>query len=136
MEKPISTFYTRYGQALRYLIVGGLTTGINVTLFFMLTHVGMPWFTANLIAWVASVAFAFVANKVAVFHANSHSVLAVVKEALSFTALRGASLGADTVILFIGLTLLHGNPVAVKLLDQVIVIALNYLFSKKIFATA
>lgn len=29
MEKPITTLYSKYGTALRYLIVGGLTTGIN-----------------------------------------------------------------------------------------------------------
>ncbi|WP_225422874.1 hypothetical protein [Lactiplantibacillus garii] len=38
MEKPITTLYSKYGTALRYLIVGGFTTGINVVLFFGLTH--------------------------------------------------------------------------------------------------
>lgn len=133
MEKPISFLYTRYGEALRYLIVGGITTGINVVSFFILMHIGMAWFGANLIAWAVSVAFAFVANKLAVFHSNTKDVWGVIKEAAGFTALRGASLGADTVILFIGLTLLHGNTLVVKLIDQIIVIALNYLFSKKLF---
>ncbi|WP_275039905.1 hypothetical protein [Oenococcus oeni] len=44
MEKPITTLYSKYGTALRYLIVGGLTTGINVVLFFGQTHLAMPWF--------------------------------------------------------------------------------------------
>jgi putative flippase GtrA len=48
--------------------------------------------------------------------------------------LRGASLLADTAILFIGLTLMHGSPLIVKLIDQVVVIVLNYGFSKLIFA--
>lgn len=135
MEKSISSIYARYGEALRYLIVGGMTTGINVGLFFILMHLGMAWFGANLIAWAASVAFAFVANKLAVFHSDTHDFWGVLKEAAGFTALRGASLGADTVILFVGLTLLHGNTLVVKLIDQVIVIALNYLFSKKLFTT-
>lgn len=133
MEKSVPSFYQRYGEALRYLIVGGMTTGINIVFFFALTHLGMAWFGANLIAWAASVAFAFVANKLAVFHSHTTAPLAVLKEAVGFTALRGASLGADTVILFIGLTLLHGNTLVVKLIDQVIVIVLNYLFSKKLF---
>lgn len=63
MDKRISTLYVRYGEALRYLIVGGLTTLINIVLFFGLTHLGIAWFWANIAAWVLSVLFAFVANK-------------------------------------------------------------------------
>ena len=33
-----------------------------------------------------------------------------------------------------GLTLMHGSPLIVKLIDQVVVIVLNYGFSKLIFA--
>ncbi|RNE31821.1 hypothetical protein [Lacticaseibacillus paracasei] len=49
----------------------------------------------------------------------------VIKEGASFFTLRGASLLADTAILFIGLTLMHGSPLIVKLIDQVVVIVLN-----------
>lgn len=130
MDKPVA-LYAKYGQALRYLVVGGLTTGVNIVLFFALTHLGVAWFWANLVAWALSVLFAFVANRRVVFASHSTHLW---REAASFFALRGASLGADTVILFIGLTLLHGSPLVVKLIDQVVVIALNYLFSKRIFA--
>ncbi len=58
----------------------------------------------------------------------------VFKEGMSFFALRGASLLADTAILFVGLTLMHGSPIIVKIVDQVVVIGLNYVFSKHIFS--
>lgn len=134
MEKPITTLYSKYGTALLYLIVGGLTTGINVVLFFGLTHLAMPWFWANIIAWVLSVLFAFIANKKVVFNSADMTFRTVIKEGASFFTLRGASLLADTAILFIGLTLMHDSPLIVKLIDQVIVIVLNYGFSKLIFA--
>ncbi|MBM6453114.1 GtrA family protein, partial [Lacticaseibacillus paracasei] len=104
------TLYSKYGTALLYLIVGGLTTGITVVLFFGLTHLAMPWFWANIIAWVLSVLFAFIANKKVVFNSADMTFRTVIKEGASFFTLRGASLLADTAILFIGLTLMHGSP--------------------------
>lgn len=134
MLKTINDLFRKYATAISYLIVGGLTTGINVVLFFALTHIGMAWFAANCIAWFGSVLFAFIANKILVFKSNDMSLRTVAREAVSFFGLRGASLLADTAILFVGLTLLHGSPIVVKLIDQVIVIGLNYIFSKSIFA--
>jgi putative flippase GtrA len=132
--QKILDLYRQYGKALRYLIIGGLTTLINVFLFFELTHLQVAWFWANLIAWVVSVAFAFVANKEFVFASHSRALPVVLREGVSFFALRLASLAADTVILFVGLTLLHGNPLAVKFIDQIIVVVLNYFFSQQIFS--
>lgn len=134
MDKHATALYAKYGMALRYLVVGGITTGINISLFFGLTQGHLSWFWANLIAWVLSVWFAFVANKHVVFGATTTRAAAVIKEALNFFALRGASLLADTTILWVGLTWLHGAPLVVKLIDQEIVIGLNYLFSKRLFA--
>ncbi|WP_155286368.1 GtrA family protein [Lacticaseibacillus zhaodongensis] len=134
MVKTINLLYAKYGAALRYLIVGGLTTGINLVLFFALTHINVPWFWANVAAWFLSVLFAFIANKLVVFASKDTSAEVVLREGVSFFALRGASLLADTAILFVGLTLLHGSPVIVKLIDQVVVIVLNYAFSKQIFS--
>ncbi|WP_225048424.1 GtrA family protein [Lacticaseibacillus kribbianus] len=133
MDKHVTLSPARFGAVLRYLVVGGLTTGLNVALFFTLTHLGVAWFWANLAAWWLSVAFAFVANKTVVFNSATTEPAAVLREALGFFALRGASLGVDTAILFVGLTLLRAAPMPVKLVDQVVVIVLNYAFSKRLF---
>ena len=63
MVNTVNKIYARYGEILRYLIVGGLTTVINVALFYLLFQIHLSWFWANLAAWLASVMFAFVANK-------------------------------------------------------------------------
>ncbi|WP_262315822.1 GtrA family protein [Lacticaseibacillus parakribbianus] len=134
MDKHATLSRFQFGAILRYLVVGGLTTGINVVLFFTLTHLGVAWFWANLAAWWLSVAFAFVANKTVVFNSATTAPLAVLQEALGFFGLRGASLAVDTAILFVGLSLLHAAPLVVKLVDQVVVIVLNYAFSKRLFS--
>lgn len=134
MDKTIRILYTKYGEALRYLIVGGLTTLINLVIFFGLTHLVIPWFWANIVAWFLSVLFAFIANKKVVFGSTDNTPRVIFKEGVSFFTLRGASLLVDTAILFTGLTLLHGSPIVVKIVDQVVVIGLNYVFSKHIFS--
>lgn len=133
MVNSINKIYARYGEMLRYLIVGGLTTVINVVLFYLLIQAQLPWFWANIAAWLVSVMFAFVANKWLVFGAPANSRQAILREAVLFFGLRGASLLADTAILFVGINLLAGPVLLVKIVDQVVVIALNYVFSKLIF---
>lgn len=94
----------------------------------------MLWFWANIVAWFLSVLFAFITNKKVAFGSADMALRTLLKESISFFTLRGASLLADTAILFVGLTLLNGSPIIVKIIDQVVVIALNYVFSKHIFA--
>ncbi|MEE1524678.1 MAG: GtrA family protein, partial [Lacticaseibacillus paracasei] len=54
-------------------------------------------------------------------------------ELISFLVLRGVSLLLDNLIMIIGVDWLHGNEILVKILDQVIIVIANYLFSKLIF---
>lgn len=134
MNKTIQGLNTRYGELLRYLIAGGLTTGINIIVFARLTQLATNWFWANILAWIISVLFAFIANKLVVF--NSSKSQGWLLEGVSFFGLRGASLVIDTAILFVGITLLHLPSLMVKTGDQIIVIVLNYLFSRQIFKRA
>lgn len=123
----------KYGEIVRYLVIGGLTTGLNMLVFFGLLAVNVSWFWANLAGWVVSVTFAFITNKLFVFGSKSLAGRVLMREAIAFYALRLFSLLADNAILFVGLTLLNGSPLLVKLIDQVVVIGLNYIFSKRIF---
>lgn len=110
MAKTIKTLYTKYGEAIRYLLVGGLTTLINIVILFGLTHIAVPWFLANVIAWFSSMLFAFVTNKKLGAGVVETAPKIIFKEGLSFLALRGASLLVNTGILFTtGLTLPHGS---------------------------
>lgn len=121
--------YHRYESAISYLFFGGLTTVINTVVFFALYH-HMNYQVANAIAWFLSVLFAFITNKLWVFHSKSFELKTFVWETFSFFGFRLASLVIDMLILWIGITLLSGNALLVKIIDQVVVILLNYFFSK------
>ena len=55
---------------------------------------------------------------------------ALLREAGSFFAMRLVSLGMETVLMFLLVEVLHLNDLAMKLLVNIVVIILNYVFSK------
>ncbi|EKQ17598.1 teichoic acid glycosylation protein [Lacticaseibacillus paracasei] len=75
----------------------------------------------------------FLSNKSVVFHSDYSSKKKFWFELISFLVLRGVSLLLDNLIMIIGVDWLHSNEILVKILDQVIIVIANYLFSKLIF---
>ena len=77
--------------------------------------------------------YLFIANKSVVFHSDYSSKKKFWFELTSFLILRGVSLLLDNFIMIVGVDWLHGNEILVKILDQIIIVIANYLFSKLIF---
>ena len=131
--KPLIQFYKRYEMMINYLFIGGLTTLINFITFFIMRYLGIGLVVTNTTANIVSVIFAFFANKSVVFHSDYASKKKFWFELISFLILRGVSLLLDNFIMVVGVDWLHGNEIFVKILDQVIIVIANYLFSKLIF---
>ena len=107
-------------ELVSYLLVGVATTLVNYVAYFLATR------AAGLIA----VAFGYVANKLFVFKTHCPDTGALLREAGSFLAMRLVSLGMETVLMFLLVEVLHLNDLAMKLLVNIVVIILNYVFSK------
>lgn len=124
----------KYREILLYLIFGVLTTVVNyiaLWLFYDLLGIRvLDALGANTLAWVVSVAFAFVTNKGLVFESRDTSPKTLIREILSFVAARLVSLGAESAVIYIGVNLLGCNLWLMKLLASVIVVISNYVFSK------
>jgi len=129
--KTIKTLWVRYQSVLSYLIFGGLTTLVNIVVFWVFnSELGWPVWSANTVAWFLSVLFAYVTNKLWVFDSKTPTAGAMIREATSFFGFRILSYVIDEAIMVIGTSVLHGNGLLVKILDQVIVVILNWFFSK------
>ncbi|KRM20351.1 teichoic acid glycosylation protein GtrA [Ligilactobacillus hayakitensis DSM 18933 = JCM 14209] len=123
--------FKKYQNIIAYLFFGGLTTLINMVVFYIFdTQLGWNYQLANFIAWLVSVLFAFFTNKVWVFGSSYTTVKAFFKELWSFFFFRGLSYFMDAGIMFIGISLLHANSNLTKLIDQFVIVLLNYIFSK------
>ena len=81
----------------------------------------------NIISWIASVTFAYFTNRSFVFQQTQKMSL---KEAVNFYLSRLSTLGIDMIMMYILVTLLDFNDKIIKLIVQVVVIVLNYVFSK------
>ena len=125
--------YQKYKEIILYLIFGVLTTVISLLTYYVLVYTilnpnnAFELQLANIISWVVSVLFAYVTNRKYVFESKNKNKK---KEISKFFLSRIITLLMDMLIMFIGVTILKGNDKIIKIISQVVVIVLNYLFSK------
>lgn len=124
------SWYNKYREVLLYLLFGGLTTLINIIAFYFLRKVSVSLYTSNVVAWILSVLFAFVTNKVFVFESKNQKLKENIKEVVSFFAFRILSLIFDMAFMYVLVKLLTANEMISKVVSNIFVIILNYLFSK------
>ena len=118
-------------ELVSYLFVGVATTVVNYVVYYLATRVlSMGVMAGTWTAWVAAVAFGYVANKAFVFHTHCDGALALLREALGFFSMRLVSLGMETVLMYLTVTVLGLNDLVMKLVINIVVIILNYVFSK------
>lgn len=128
MNNIIKKFLNK--ETITYTIFGVLTTVVDyVASYIFFYKIGFSEITSNNIAWVLAVAFAYITNKIFVFESKETGFMVLLREIVSFAAARIVTLIITDVFLVI--TSQIGIPFLVaKLLISVIVIILNYFFSK------
>ena len=120
-------------EVIMYLIFGVLTTVVSLLVYygciytFLNPENAVQLQIANIISWIAGVAFAYITNRKFVFESNESNQL---KEISKFVTSRLATLLMDMLIMFLGVTILKLNDRIIKLISQFIVIIANYVFSK------
>lgn len=118
-------------ETISYVFFGALTTVVNiVTYLISCTGFGISNLTSNAIAWVVSVLFAYVVNKLFVFQSKTGSWKAAGREFVLFIAARLFSLAADQLCMFLLVDVLASNKTLAKIAANIIVMIMNYFFSK------
>ena len=120
-----------YWEILSYIFFGGATTVVNLAVFSLVHYlVGINYVVANGIAWFVSVVFAFVTNKIWVFQSKSENLQHLLWEFLKFMFYRILSLGIDMGALVLVVDIFRWPVFIGKLISQVLVVVVNYIFSK------
>lgn len=123
--------YQKYRSLLVYLIFGVLTTAVNYLIYLPCFNLlGISAAFSNAIAWCGAVVFAYLTNKPFVFESKDWSAKTVVPEFVKFVGSRAATGLTETLILFVAVDWLQGNGNIWKLVTSVLVVVLNYIFSK------
>ncbi len=131
--KKIKDLFIKYQEIISYLIFGVLTTVISLATYYLLVYTildpnkGFELQIANIISWIAAVTFAYFTNRKYVFKSNKEKRL---KEAFNFYLSRLSTLLIDMFLMWLLVTKLSFNDKVIKMIVQVAVIVLNYVFSK------
>ena len=143
--KMIKELIIKYKELITYVVFGGLTTVVNLVVFELCGLVlgDEKYLISNVIAWVAAVIFAYVTNKIWVFESKSWAPKLILKEIPSFFAARVFSFVVEEAGLFVFVDLLGFSEYSIKILSfeiggeliakvilAVVVVILNYVFSK------
>ena len=80
---------------------------------------------------ILCVAFAYITNRTWVFKEKAHNRRDMAREAASFVLGRVATLVMEEAVLWLGISVLGMNDIAVKVVAQVLVIIGNYIISKR-----
>lgn len=117
-------------ELINYIIVGILTTLINYLAYYFLLQIGCHWISANSLAWVVAVLFAFYTNKKYVFQSTKD----IKTEISQFFAMRFATLVIENICLFILIQTLGCHQMISKVTVSIMTVVLNYILCKfKIF---
>ena len=123
----------KYGEIVRYLIVGILTTVVSLGTYygcvftFLNPENALQLQLANVLSWIIAVTFAYVTSRIYVFQSKQENIL---REMAAFYSSRLLTLFMDMAIMFIMVTLCRVNDKLAKLVVQVVVTVANYVFSK------
>ncbi|MGN1310116.1 MAG: GtrA family protein [Clostridia bacterium] len=132
MEK-IKQLYLKYKEIINYLIVGVLTTVVSLAVYyisvftFLNPDIPIQLQIANILSWIAGVAFAYFTNRKFVFESTNQNKL---QEATKFVSSRITTLLLDMFVMWLGVTILHFNDKIIKIISQILVIVGNYVLSK------
>ena len=118
-------------ETITYLVAGVLTTVINFIAYYWFCNIlHIENLIANAIAWVVAVAFAYIVNARWVFLEKFTSWKTEVENICKFTGARILTFVIEEIGMFVLVDVLHGPNMIMKALIAVLVVILNYVFSK------
>ena len=129
--KLITDLIKKYRSFILYAVFGVFTTVVNLVVYHLCYYeAGMSNLLSNVFAWVMAVTFAYLTNKSWVFESKSWSWSVLRVEVPAFVSCRLATGIMDLAIMYISVDILGWHAMLMKFLSNVLVILLNYVFSK------
>ena len=135
--KSLADWYRKHQEGMRYLVFGALTTIVNIlvyTVFSALILKGMENDSlrvniSEIIAFIAGVLFAYVTNKLYVFNSKTNGVKELAREIASFFGCRIFT-EIISILMMNAAVWFNINDILMKILSNIVVIVLNFVFSK------
>ncbi|VYS76452.1 GtrA-like protein [uncultured Blautia sp.] len=117
-------------DVVRYIFFGGCTTLVNLVSFFLFRKLGIPLNPANIASIILAILFAYVVNSKYVFQDKCENLKEHIRPFCKFISARLVSMVVEVGGVWLLVEILHMNEMMGKFLTQVIVLVMNYIFSK------
>ena len=127
--------YKKYEEVLKYLIFGFLTMVVSIGTYLLFANTFLASKTdldiqiANVLSWICAVTFAYLTNKKYVFKSKVKGKKAI-KECYNFFMARITSLIIEMILMYILYSIMNIDDTISKIIVQIVVVILNYIFSK------
>lgn len=128
--KKVKEIFLKYKSVILYILFGGLTTLVNIVVYFACSCLKFSTAVSTLTAWLLSVLFAYITNRKYVFGSKSQGVKSVFKEVSNFFLSRLATGLLDLAVMLLFVDILEFNGMFIKVISNMVVIVLNYVLSK------
>lgn len=120
-------------EYLRYIMFGVLTTLVNITIFYILNIFEIDYKLNTSISNFISILFAYITNKIFVFKSKNWKLKFLLKEFIKFFITRLGTYFLDILGMVIFIEVLYFNNLKSKTFISIVIVILNYIFSKIIF---
>lgn len=129
--KIIMNLIKRHKSFIVYGVFGVFTTIVNIVTYnICYNHLGISNTLSNVAAWILAVTFAYITNKAWVFESRSWKWETLRREIPAFISCRLATGIMDILIMYICVDAMGWHALLMKSASNVVVIILNYIFSK------
>lgn len=133
----LAKIYEEHKEGMRYIIFGALATVVNIGMYALcakVLFVGLKEAQrvdfSNYIAIGSAMVFAYICNKLFVFDSKTNGIKELLREITSFTGCRIVSAIVEVIIMRITVVNLGFNEILMKIVTNIIVMILNFIFSK------
>ena len=128
---------SKYGELFRFIIGGIATTAVNWVIYIPVFWLFKASFIeetaaiiANAIAWFGAVVFAFIINRILVFHSEEKRKKQIFMQFFWFTATRSITGVAEIFMPSVLMLAFDMNDMLARLIIAVVLMICNYLTSK------
>jgi putative flippase GtrA len=126
----VQKFYNKYEETLLYIFYGAATTVVSFLSQWLCNTLGANVALSTTVSWICAVTFAFFVNKFFVFDSADKTAKKVLHEAAGFYAARLVSFFAELGFMVLAVDIWGFNWIVCKVIIQIVILILNYLFSK------
>ena len=135
--KGLASWYRKHQEGMRYLVFGALSTIVNIAVYSIFSAILLKGLAnetlkvniSEIIAFIAAVIFAYITNKLYVFNSKTNGIKELAREIGSFLGCRIFT-EIISILMMNAAVWLSINDILMKVISNIVVIILNFVFSK------